>query len=233
MQRKAFKMVVLLTIIAMIGSACTMQITRSTPPARSDYVSLPFKKVINPAFIDEVENKWFKSEVRFYMVINQVMDLPREYRNDYVRIMVMDPEGSSAGTRSVVVPKEESDIVFDLKIGDIIEIFAYAQPLIVRSGITGAKQRKILLVVENIEKWSDPLLIKPVVGTYVSEKNSKYYMELKADGTFFVKDPSGQGHGEYAVKGSTITLKMRMRQARGTIEGNVLIDPDGDRWIKQ
>lgn len=152
MQRKTFKMVVLLAIMATIGSACTMPITRSAPPAQSDYVSLPFKKVINPAFIDEVENKWLKSEVSFYSVINQVMDLPREYRNNYVRIWVMDTEDATASTRSVVVPKEKSDVVFDLKTGDIIEIFAYAQPLIVRSGITGAKQRKILLVVESIEK---------------------------------------------------------------------------------
>lgn len=152
MQRKTFKMVVLLAIMAMIGSACTMPITRSAPPARSDYVSLPFKKVINPAFIDEVENKWLKCEVSFSMVMSNVMGLPREYRNNYVRIMVTDPGDITAITASVVVPKEKSDIVFDLKMGDIIEIFAYAQPLIVRSGITGAKQRKILLVVENIEK---------------------------------------------------------------------------------
>lgn len=73
-----------------------------------------------------------------------------------------------------------------------------------------------------------------VVGTYVSEEDSQCYIELQADGTFFVTAPSGQEHGEYKVAGTMIFLKMSNGQApRGTIEGNVLRDPDGDRWIKQ
>ena len=73
-----------------------------------------------------------------------------------------------------------------------------------------------------------------VAGKYVSEKNDNNYMVLKADRSFFIQERSQQMHGEYDIDGNIIILKMgRGRDAKVRIEGNVLIDPDGDRWIKK
>jgi hypothetical protein len=70
-------------------------------------------------------------------------------------------------------------------------------------------------------------------GTYVSEKNDKYFLELKSDGTFFLKEQLTT-YGKYEIEGNIITLKLEIGFAsRGRIEGNVLIDKDGTRWIKR
>ena len=73
---------------------------------------------------------------------------------------------------------------------------------------------------------------KQVVGTYVSEKNDKNFIELKEDGLFFHKD--GKIHGEYAVEGNEITLVWGGgRYSSVKIEGNVLEDSDGNKWVKK
>jgi hypothetical protein len=122
-------------------------------PARAEeYTSLPFKKVINPAFADEVAGKWIRCRVVFQRVLARVIDLPGEYKKDWVRIMVGDAElGSQAMTMYVVVPKSKSDEVFDLKQGDEIELFAYLVPVRGFSGITGRGQSGVLFQVEKIQ----------------------------------------------------------------------------------
>lgn len=73
-----------------------------------------------------------------------------------------------------------------------------------------------------------------LTGTYISEKNDKHYIELKADGIFFVQESTGTRHGNYEIEGNVITLKFKDGvAARGKIEGKVLIDPDGDKWIRK
>ena len=69
---------------------------------------------------------------------------------------------------------------------------------------------------------------------YVNEKNNNYYIELKADGAFFIKDCCVEGQGKYEIKENTIILKMDSGLiSSGTIQENALIDPDGDSWIKK
>ncbi len=73
---------------------------------------------------------------------------------------------------------------------------------------------------------------KQVAGTYVSEKNDKNFIELKEDGSFFIKD--GKIHGEYAVEGNEITLVWGGGMSSSVkIEGIVLEDSDGDKWVKK
>jgi hypothetical protein len=70
-----------------------------------------------------------------------------------------------------------------------------------------------------------------VAGVYVSEKNPRDYLELKPDGTFFVQEGPMGATGKYEVEAAQITLKLDMGiAARGTIEGDTIIDNDGIRW---
>jgi len=76
------------------------------------------------------------------------------------------------------------------------------------------------------------------VGKYASEKNPNDFVELRSDGTFFAKEThmgkASQKTGKYRVEGKTITLELGTGDAaRGTIDGNTLIDPDGDKWIRK
>jgi len=73
-----------------------------------------------------------------------------------------------------------------------------------------------------------------VAGTYISEKNDQDYTELKADGTFFVKEGRVSIYGKYEIEGNVLTLKLEGGRApRGTIEKNYLIDDEGVKWIKK
>ncbi len=70
-----------------------------------------------------------------------------------------------------------------------------------------------------------------VAGTYISEINNKNYIELKADGSFFMLD--GNIHGEYEVKGYQITLIWGGgRFSTGSIDGDILVASDGNKWVK-
>jgi LemA protein len=74
---------------------------------------------------------------------------------------------------------------------------------------------------------------KGISGKYVSEKNPKDYIELDPDGSFFIQEGKVGVTGKYEVKGTRITLKTDQGFAsRATLEGNSLIDKDGERWIK-
>jgi hypothetical protein len=69
-----------------------------------------------------------------------------------------------------------------------------------------------------------------VAGTYISEINNKNYIELKADGSFFMRD--GNIHGEYEMKGDEITLIWGGRFSTGWIKENILVASDGNKWVK-
>ncbi len=76
-------------------------------------------------------------------------------------------------------------------------------------------------------------------GKYTSQKNPNDYIELRSDGTFFIKETHTYGGavqktGKYRVEGKTMTLELGSSDAaRGTIDGDTLIDPAGDKWIRK
>jgi hypothetical protein len=79
-----------------------------------------------------------------------------------------------------------------------------------------------------------------VAGKYVLEGEPRSYMELKADGTFFLAQwgkytkKTASFAGEYTMDGNQITIKLPQgTAARGHIDGDVLVDDEGERWIKQ
>lgn len=72
-----------------------------------------------------------------------------------------------------------------------------------------------------------------IEGKYVSTEDSEHYLELNSDGTFFYHEKLGSYSGTYEVKGDKIRLITPTgRAAEGKIEGDTLIDPDGDVWKK-
>jgi hypothetical protein len=80
----------------------------------------------------------------------------------------------------------------------------------------------------------DKLSRMGISGTYVSEKNEKNFMELKTNGSFYVHENGMGMAGSYEIDGDQITLKTDMGFAsRGKVDGNTLIDDDGERWTKK
>lgn len=75
---------------------------------------------------------------------------------------------------------------------------------------------------------------KSYVGTFLSEKNSKNYIELKSDGSFYIQEDKQGFTGKFEVEDKTITFKTDIGVAfRGKIEKNIIIDPDGETWVKK
>ena len=79
------------------------------------------------------------------------------------------------------------------------------------------------------------------VGTYLHATNSAEYIKLNPDGTFTAVDHTifsngSIASGTYKIDGTAIVLTFINPPGgtgHGTVQGNVLIDPDGERWVKQ
>lgn len=146
---KSRQLTILVLSILLLVSVCAMQ-GLSTPPSEDSYISIPFKKVVNPAFHDEVKSKSIRTTVTFFGVRSGVMDLPTEYKQGWVRLFLMDQDDQTVSTDIAVIQKDKSDLVFELKRGDRIEIIAYLVPVITRSGITGSTQKNILFRISSL-----------------------------------------------------------------------------------
>ena len=70
-----------------------------------------------------------------------------------------------------------------------------------------------------------------VEGRYISEVNPGAYLELK-DGGQFVVNQERAFSGEYTVNGDTVKLIYGFGSFELVRDGNILIDGDGERWIK-
>jgi len=71
-------------------------------------------------------------------------------------------------------------------------------------------------------------------GKFVSEKNHKNYRELRSDKTYFVQEEIGTTNGTYEINSDSIIFKMGNDVAlTSKIQGNTIIDPDGEVWKKQ
>ena len=73
-----------------------------------------------------------------------------------------------------------------------------------------------------------------VVGFYVNETKPQNTTELRADGTFLVTERSESFAGKYRLKGKTLILELPNGQiVSGSLEGNVMIDADGEKLIRR
>lgn len=100
-----------------------------------------------------------------------------------------------------------------------------------------------LMALLLLSDFSGPAYSQSTVsGTYVN-KESKEYLTLYPNGTFFLKNrksPADVQHpfedlsGTYMVNGETITLQLSDGgTADGKIKGNVFEDSQGKPWLKQ
>jgi hypothetical protein len=134
-------------------SGCVTDLTSSPvpPPSEPTFVELPFQKLINPAFLDEVSGKWVQSVAAFGGTVDLVLDLPEEYQSGYVRLRLFAPDMTGGNsTNDVVIPKSKSDPVFDMTMGTKVTVYGRAQP-ITRTYRGGQKASGFLLLVERIE----------------------------------------------------------------------------------
>lgn len=74
-----------------------------------------------------------------------------------------------------------------------------------------------------------------VCGIYVNQENPSDFLELKADGTFYNEEGGIGFSGTWEIEGDTITLSLEGLPfaTRVTVQGNTIIDPDGEVWVKQ
>jgi hypothetical protein len=74
---------------------------------------------------------------------------------------------------------------------------------------------------------------KTVSEKFITKENSLSYLELKSDGSFYVLKDLAYA-GKYTIDGETITFTYPSGLSlKGTIKNNVLIDSEGDEWVKK
>lgn len=72
-----------------------------------------------------------------------------------------------------------------------------------------------------------------IFGTYLNEDTPGEYLELKSDGTFFLRESRISYWGRYEIKNDVLTIKLESGlAARGKIVGNMIIDDDDEVWVK-
>ena len=71
-----------------------------------------------------------------------------------------------------------------------------------------------------------------IPGKYIHKKTRSHYIELKADGTYFLFQGSTGVSGKYELDGPEITLVGAESTSKGKIKGGVIIDSEGDKWVR-
>jgi hypothetical protein len=127
-----------------------MAVTKTkTVESEKEYINIPFKKIISPAFASENNGKWVQFKAKFSMLspATSVALFPIEYRTKYVGLMIGDVDDPMAYAWQCAISKDKSDIAFELKQGDLIEIWAHLVTLV--SGPPFIEIEKISKVVGN------------------------------------------------------------------------------------
>jgi len=109
-----------------------------------------FRQLIQPAFAKDFAGKLVRFEAEFVGIINTVADLPSEYTQDYIRIMLTDNSNTNS-YGNVVIPKDKSGPVFNLKPLQTIKIVA-CTVLVTETTIAGGQSNELLLVVNSINQ---------------------------------------------------------------------------------
>ncbi len=72
-----------------------------------------------------------------------------------------------------------------------------------------------------------------ITGTYVNQDNPDDYLELEADGTYYLYEDGIGLTGEWETSGNELRLELWGFVVTGEIRGNDIIDPNGQVWVKQ
>jgi hypothetical protein len=71
-----------------------------------------------------------------------------------------------------------------------------------------------------------------ILGKYIHQKVRSHYIELKPDGTYFLFEGSTSITGTFEVNGSDITIIGAESTSLGKIKKGVIIDSEGDKWVR-
>jgi hypothetical protein len=176
----------------------------------SDYEQVPFTKAFNSTFADDYAGKKVRVKGIYSSIFDNVLDLPPEYKNGYIRFLIQSIDLSDTST-ALVIPKAASESVFSLAGRTEIEVFGTFILTTIRYGITGQSQKRLLLVVDKVvpvkkeaaaSSSSDSAIPE---GAYVKKGDKKVYIVLGDDGTFQQWGPRGQIDGTYIIEGDKIT----------------------------
>lgn len=73
-----------------------------------------------------------------------------------------------------------------------------------------------------------------VVGTYILQDEPGNYIEIKSDGTFYLKEETRIGVvGEWKVEDNQITFSHQGQAIRGKIDDGKIIDEYGNVFVKK
>jgi len=168
----------------------------------AEYEQASFAKAFNPAFADDYANKKVRFSVRFAYIKPAVMDLPAEYREGYVRMLVVSIDDRHAVSDNFLVPKEASGPIFDLRREDEIEVFGTLKPIIRISPLSGRSGKSVLMVADKVTSLKAETIPD---GAFVKEGDTRSYFVLRDDGTFQERQPNGESEGTYRIDGNKIT----------------------------
>jgi hypothetical protein len=73
---------------------------------------------------------------------------------------------------------------------------------------------------------------RDIPGKYIHVKTGSHYLELKPDGNYFLFEGTAGVTGAYEVNGAEITIFGADSTSRGKIQDGVIVDSEGDRWIR-
>src|SRR5438128_12446264 len=71
-----------------------------------------------------------------------------------------------------------------------------------------------------------------IPSKYIHKKSRSHFLELKPDGNYFLFEGSEGVTGVYEVNGTEITIFGGDSTSRGKIQDGVIIDSEGERWIR-
>ena len=71
-----------------------------------------------------------------------------------------------------------------------------------------------------------------VPGKYIRKKSKSHFIELKPDGSYCLFEGATVVTGTYEVDGSEITVFVGDSTSRGKVQNGMIIDSEGDKWIR-
>lgn len=133
-KRGAMRNISMWSLICFVGLLGVIQLSCASMPTKlTDYETVPFSKLVSGAFVDEYSDKPIRLQGSFWAQGPQF--LPRGIsQGRYIGFGVAGSGGYGADGSGlwvdVVVPKEQSALVFELKPGEGITITGLAQSAI-------------------------------------------------------------------------------------------------------
>jgi hypothetical protein len=97
---------------------------------------------------------------------------------------------------------------------------------------TAAKGLEAVRAAIVAEAARNPPEAKPHLGKYVHQRTGIHFIELRRDGECLVSEGPANITGRYEINGAAITIFGAGSTSRGQIRDNVIIDAEGDKWVR-